>query len=291
VSDAGKLFIGLPNWSHPPWRGTLYTRNAQLEEFLAQYAEVFNAIEGNTTFYALPKAETVARWAGEAPAHLRFCLKFPKTITHELQLVGAEAATREFLARVAPLGERLGPFFIQVHDRFGPSRLGELAVYLRTLPREFHYAVEVRHPAFFAAGAEERTFDALLGELGMERVSFDTVSVHASNATDPHTLESQQRKPRLPRRTTAIGSRPFVRFVGDPEIEKNDGALREWAHLVARLLGEGRTVYFFVHHPNDDFAPQLARRFQTILHELAPAVPPPAAWPGERSASGQLDLL
>jgi len=238
-----------------------------------------NAIEGNTTFYAVPKAGTVARWAAEAPAHLRFCLKFPKTITHELQLVGAEAATREFLERVSPLGEKLGPFFIQLHDRFDAKRLPDLAAYLRTLPREHHFAVEVRSRDFFDDGVHERAFDELLGELGMERVSFDTVSVHASTATDPHTLESQQRKPRLPRRATAIGPQPFVRFVGDPEIERNDAALREWATVVVRWLGEGRTVYFFVHHPNDDFAPQLARQFQMILRELSPTLPPPAPWP------------
>lgn len=291
MSAAGKLYLGLPAWSHPPWRGTLYTRDARREAFLPQYAEVFNAIEGNTTFYAVPKAETVARWSAEAPGHLRFCWKFPKAITHELQLVGAEAATRAFLDRIAPLGARLGPFFLQLHDRFGPTRLRDLENYLRALPREFHYAVEVRHPAFFDGAHDEHALDTLLRGLDVDRVSFDTVSVHAATATDVHTLESQKRKPRLPRRTTVTGPRPFVRFVGNPVIEDNDAALRDWTTLVARWLGEGRDVYFFVHHPNDDFAPQLARRFQALLRAECRAVPPPAPWPGERAGAQQLSLL
>jgi uncharacterized protein YecE (DUF72 family) len=294
VTALGKFYLGLPGWAHKPWRGTLYTRDATTEDYLPQYAQVFNAIEGNTTFYGVPKAGTVTRWAAEAPDSLRFCLKFPKTITHEARLIGAAALTamREFLDRVAPLGVRLGPFFIQLHDSFGAKQLPELAAFLRALPREHHYAVEVRSPDFFDAGPHERAFEALLGELGLERAHFDTRVVHASTATDEHTLESQSRKPRVPLRTTAIGPRPFVRFVGDPAIETNDAALVAWADIVARWLGEGRTVYFFVHHPNDDFAPQLARRFQAMLHARLPLVPPPAPWPGERETPAQqLNLL
>ncbi len=293
MSPPGKLLLGLPGWAHAPWRGTLYTRDARREDFLGQYARVFGAIEGNTTFYAVPKAETVARWAAEAPADLRFCLKFPKAITHERQLVGADAETRAFLERVTPLGARLGPFFLQLPDHFGAGRLKALEACLRALPREHAFGVEVRHPDFFDGGAHERALDALLGELGMERVNFDTSVIHASAAGDAHTLESQRRKPRVPRRTTAIGLRPFVRYVGDPVIEANEAPMAAWADIVARWLAEGRTVYFFVHHPNDDFAPPLARRFQALLHERSRCVPPPAPWPGEteRPAARQLDLL
>ncbi len=291
MSAPGKFHLGLPAWSHAPWRGTLYTRDAAVSDYLPQYAQVFNAIEGNTTFYGVPKAETVARWAAESPAHLRFCWKFPKVITHELQLIGAAAATNEFLNRMAPLGEKLGPFFIQLHDRFGPARLRNLEQYLRALPREFHFAVEVRHPGFFDGGEDERSLDTLLSELGIDRVNFDTVAVHSSLATDAHTAESKQRKPRLPRRTTATGPRPFVRFVGDPVIEKNEGALSDWAAIVARWLGAGREVYFFVHHPNDDFAPPLARLFQTIAGAQSTSVPPPAVWPGECDGPQQFSLF
>jgi uncharacterized protein YecE (DUF72 family) len=291
VSTPGKFHLGLPAWSHAPWRGTLYTRDAAVSDYLPQYAQVFHAIEGNTTFYGVPKAETVARWAAESPTHLRFCWKFPKAITHELQLAGAAAATNEFLDRMAPLGEKLGPFFIQLPDRFGPARLRELETYLRALPREFQFAVEVRHPVFFEGGEDEQALDALLGGLGIDRVSFDTVAVHASLATDPHTLESKRRKPRLPRRTTATGPRPFVRFVGDPVIEQNEATLHDWAAIVARWLGEGRDVYFFVHHPDDDFAPPLARRFQAIAHAQSAWVPPPAAWPGEGDGPQQFSLF
>jgi uncharacterized protein YecE (DUF72 family) len=289
---AGKLFLGCPVWAHAPWRGTFFTADARREDFLPQYASVFDTTEGNATFYGLPACETVARWAAEAPATFRFCWKFPRTITHDLQLVGAEAATREFLERMAPLAGRLGPFFLQLHQSFRAQRLGDLGRYLRALPRECACAVEVRAAEFFDGGAPERALDALLGEHGVERVNFDTRALFASRATDEFTRDAQRKKPRVPHRATAIGRRPFVRFVGDPELDRNDAPLRAWVAVVARWIGEGRDVFFFVHHPDDAHAPELARRFQALVHEVCPAVPPPVAWPAERAGGGrQLDLL
>ena len=247
-------------WAHAPWRGTFFTREARREDFLPQYAGVFDTSEGNSTFYGLPTRETVARWAAEAPATFRFCLKFPRAITHDLQLVGAAAATAEFLDRTAPLGERLGPFFLQLHASFGPAR--------------------------------RRDLEALLADCGVERVNFDTRGLFASAATDEFTRDAQRKKPRVQLRTTALTPRPFVRFVGDPEIARNAAILDAWADTVARWLTEGRSPYFFTHHPDDAWAPALARDFQRRVRARTPAVPEPAEWPAERERPPeQLSLL
>lgn len=286
--------IGCQGWAHPPWVGTFFTRGARREDFLPQYASVFGAAEGNATFYGLPSAETVRRWGAEAPADFRFCFKFPKTISHERRLVGAGAETRQFFERVAPLGERLGPFFLQLHQSFGRRELPALEAYLRALPKEFQYAVEVRHRDFFDEADGERAVNGLLGTLGMERVCFDTHGLFASAAKDEATLAARQRKPRLPVRFTALGSRPFLRFVGDPSVEHNAALLMPWADQVARWIGEARTPWFFAHHPDDRHAPAVARIFQRLLHERCPQVPPPPTWPVERETAAdgqQLDLL
>ncbi|HEY0966447.1 MAG TPA: DUF72 domain-containing protein, partial [Opitutaceae bacterium] len=274
--------IGCPAWAHAPWVGSFFTADARREDFLPQYASVFAATEGNATFYGLPAAETVKRWAGEAPEGFRFCFKFNREISHDLQLVGAEAATARFFERLAPLEGRLGPFFLQLPSGFGANRLSVLAAYLNTLPRNFTYAVEVRHPDFFDQGAKEQALDTLLNERGIDRAIFDTRGLFAAKTKDEAVLDAQRRKPRVPVRFTATGPRPFVRFVGDPVIEANAGAFREWASVAARWISEGRTPHFFVHHPDDTYAPALARLFQSILHEIEPRVPPPPIWPVER---------
>lgn len=285
--------IGCQGWAHPPWVGTFFTRAARREDFLPQYAGVFGAAEGNATFYGLPPPETVAKWCAEAPADFRFCFKFPKTISHERRLVDADFETRQFFDRVAPLGERLGPFFLQLHQSFGRRELPALASYLRALPKKHRYAVEVRHPDFFDEADGERTVNELLGSLGMERVCFDTHGLFASPAKDEATLAARQRKPRLPVRFTALGKQPFLRFVGDPVVERNTALLIPWAEHVARWIGEGRTPWFFAHHPDDLHAPAIGRIFQRLLHERCPQVPPPPVWPVERDVAGgrQLDLL
>lgn len=289
-------YLGCPLWAHAPWKGTFFTRDARREEFLPQYASVFGTAEGNATFYGLPAPDTVARWAQEAPEGFRFCFKFPRVISHDRQLVDAEADTVAFFERLAPLGTKLGPFFLQLHQSFGPERLPWLDMYLCGLPSTFAYAVEVRHVGFFDGGPGEAALDALLAERGVDRVLFDTRGLFASTAKDELTIDAKRKKPRVPFRRTATGRRPFVRFVGDPEVEKNDAVLRDWAAIAAAWIREGRTPYVFLHHPDDAHAPALARRFQRWLHEATPAVPVPPPWPVEQEATlggrnAQLELF
>lgn len=293
-AEAVNLRVGCPVWAHAAWRGRFFTRDARREDFLPQYASVFGAAEANPTFYGLPAKATVTRWAAEAPPEFRFCFKFPRAITHDRQLLGAERETEEFLGRLAPLGDRLGPFFLQLHASFGADRLDRLGNYLRGLPRDFSYAVEVRAAEFFAGGAAERALDSLLTELGVDRVNFDTRGLFASVAEDEFTRDAKRKKPRVPLRTTVTGRRPFVRFVGDPEIPRNAAILDAWADVVAGWLQRGLCPYFFTHHPDDTEAPALARDFQNRVRARFPGVPRPAGWPAEREASHaarQLDLL
>lgn len=262
--------------------GTLFTRDARREDFLPQYASVFGTVEGNTTFYALPTAETVRKWAAEAPDGFRFCFKFPRTISHDRRLENAAAETREFFERLAPLGGRLGVFFLQLHATFGPKELPALEAYLRGLPRDLSYAVEVRHADFFDQGAGERALDELLGGLGVERVNFDTRGVFAAKPDSDVIRAAQRQKPRLPFRATALTRQPFVRFVGDLQVENDRALLAGWAHCFARWIGEGRSPSFFAHNPDDLHAPAVGRLFQQLLHERCPQVPAPGVWPAEK---------
>ena len=288
------FYLGCPVWAHAAWRGNFFTTSARREEFLPQYASVFRTAEGNTTFYGLPSAETVARWAVEAPEDFRFCFKFPRAISHEQQLGGtAESESRRFFERLAPLAGRCGPFFLQLHESFGANRLETLRAFLAKLPKDFTYAVEVRHRDFFDGAAKEQALDRVLGEAGVDRVNFDTRGLFAAKATDDLTRDAVRKKPRVPVRFTAIGARPFVRFVGDPEIGKNAAIFEEWAAILARWIKEGRTPYFFVHHPDDGLAPAMARSLHRRVYEREPAVGEPPTWPSERdrSPAAQLDLF
>ncbi|MDJ0918974.1 MAG: DUF72 domain-containing protein, partial [Woeseiaceae bacterium] len=74
-------FLGLPAWAFPGWKDRYFT---DAPSRLQSYAQVFNTVEGNTTFYRVPDEQTVRRWRDAvAGTAFRFCLKLPKTVTHE----------------------------------------------------------------------------------------------------------------------------------------------------------------------------------------------------------------
>ncbi|MBL9015869.1 MAG: DUF72 domain-containing protein, partial [Myxococcales bacterium] len=64
-------YLGCPGWGIKTWIGRLFAPGTKDKDFLARYAEVFNSVEGNTTFYALPTADTVARWRASVPDRFR----------------------------------------------------------------------------------------------------------------------------------------------------------------------------------------------------------------------------
>jgi uncharacterized protein YecE (DUF72 family) len=260
-----KYALGCPAWGMKTWVGRLFPKGTKQTDFLQQYARVFNTVEGNTTFYALPKAETVARWVEETPEDFRFCFKFPKKISHEKLLLDAGSYVDGFLQRIAPLGRRLGPLMLQLPPRFGFKQLPRLGEFLRALPRDFCYAVELRHPVFFAGGDEDRAAAALLGELGVDAVSMDARGLHASD--DPALSEVRDRKPDLPIILRATGPNPMVRFVPHPDFNAGARFLQPWLEALPKWISQGKRPYFFMHAPDDTFAPENAYRFHRMLRE------------------------
>ena len=222
------LYLGLPQWSHPSWPGQLLGLGAKPAEHLAHYATVFNSVEGNTTFYALPTPDTVQRWADAVPDHFRFNFKFPQTISHQSDLVSADKQVADFIRLLAPLHDKLGLLTLQLPARFGPEGLARLAAFIERLPRAFRYALEVRHPEFFAKGEAERALNRLLMEQGVNRVMLDSRPLFSVPATTPALVDAQGKKPRLPVHLLATANAPMVRFIGLPGPAANHPFLPSW---------------------------------------------------------------
>lgn len=273
-------FLGCPAWAHAPWVGRVFPKGTERSDFLRQYSMLFNSVEGNTTFYGMPTLDTVRRWADEALPGFKFALKFPRSITHERQLVGAESDTKFFLSILEILhqADRLGPSFLQLSPSFSGAQLPALAAYLRELPEEFPFAVEVRHADYFDHGHHEHALDELLLRLQVDRAIFDSRALFCAAPTDSHEEEAQRRKPNSPLRQTVTGQRPLIRFVSRNNLAESRPWLSEWVPLVARWIAEGRTPYMFVHTPDDLYAPEFARAFHQELMTHIPDLPPLPAW-------------
>jgi uncharacterized protein YecE (DUF72 family) len=258
-----RVHLGGPVWSCPKWVGSLFPEGTRAPSFLAHYARVFNAVEGNSTFYAVPPASTFAKWRDATPEGFKFCLKVPRTITHDRMLVGADGPWAQFLHASAELGDRLGPTMIQLPPTFGPSRLDALLRCLDALPRDRGFAVEPRHPAFFGGTGAERALDAALREREIDRVIFDATVLHASN--DPEVRAVQGRKPRLPVPEIATANHPVVRLVGVGTPGAFDAVLDAWADRVAAWIGAGLSPHVFVHTADDVDVPALCATFHAML--------------------------
>ncbi|MBB5460326.1 DUF72 domain-containing protein [Paraburkholderia sp. Cpub6] len=84
---------------------------------LERYAQIFSAVEINSSFYRSHQPKTYARWAASVPDAFRFSVKVPRRISHELRLRDADAAVKEFVREVTPLGEKLGCLLLQLPPR------------------------------------------------------------------------------------------------------------------------------------------------------------------------------
>ncbi|WP_372636689.1 DUF72 domain-containing protein, partial [Fodinibius sp.] len=100
-----KYHIGCTGWSLRDWVGNFFTDDAKQSDFLAQYASVFNAVEGNTTFYNIPDEQTLKKWGKVTPDGFKFCFKFHRSITHKRRLNDVEGEVMRFLEVFDPIAD------------------------------------------------------------------------------------------------------------------------------------------------------------------------------------------
>jgi uncharacterized protein YecE (DUF72 family) len=270
-------YLGCPGWGLKSWVGRLFPAGTRHDQFLARYAEVFNTVEGNTTFYALPTVDVVSRWRDQTPDTFRFCFKFPREVSHDKLLVDCADDVARFIDRVAPLEQRLGTLFLQLPPRFGPEQLERLHAFLDALPSGFHFGVELRHERFFAGGPEEDDAVALLRERGVDIVMMDARGLHAGHSLA--VADVRARKPKLPVVMRATGQRPLVRCVPHETFEAGRHFVEPWATQLATWIHAGKQPFFFMHSPDDVDAPANAYVFHGMLRAHADVgdLPP---WPG-----------
>jgi uncharacterized protein YecE (DUF72 family) len=261
-------------WTYAPWQGRYLPHPLSPRERLSAYATWCNAVEGNTTFYATPPLDTVRSWAEQTAPDFRFILKLPRPITHERRLANADDHLRAFLSAIEPLGPRAHALWVQLPPSFGPADLGALAGFLRRLPREHRYCVEVRDRAFFEDPRSERQLERALGEADAEWATFDTTVLFGSPPTSAAEREAWTKKPRLPRRPRALTAQPVVRYIGRDDTARTIAGWQPWLDPVAEWLREGRSPTFFIHTPDNVDALELARRFHEDVRTRVPGIEP-----------------
>ena len=268
ISSTSLYYLGLPMWSNRQWIGGVFPQGANSKNFLRHYSSVFSAVEGNTTFYALPSVDVVTGWKEQAQAGFRFNFKFPRKITHEnfLRYCGVELS--EFLKRVEPLADNLGAFMIQLPDSFEPRQLDDLEKFIKQLPSSFQYSVEVRHLDFFNQGEEEIALNQLLQSYSVDRVCFDSRALFSKTAVTEQEKDAQRKKPRLPVHAIVTSTNPIIRFIGSSDLHHNQQYLLAWVDKMTQWAEQGITPTVFIHTPDNARAPEQAAIFHQLLSGL-----------------------
>jgi uncharacterized protein YecE (DUF72 family) len=263
--------LGCAVWSYKGWVGDFYPAGSRAAEFLRLYSQRLTTVEGNTTFYAIPNADTVARWAAETLPGFKFCLKLPRDITHQGLLEPYISDALSFIAQMQGLGDRLGPIFAQLPPRYSPDAIDDLTIFLNALREKASLALEVRHPDWFQEPYASQ-LTALLQALGIGRVLLDSRPIY--NAPDDPQIHSERRKPQLPVQFSVTAPFSLIRFISHSTWEMNQQFLEEWVSFVDRALRQGTQIYFFVHCPTEERSPHNARCFQELLMQRGVSVPP-----------------
>jgi uncharacterized protein YecE (DUF72 family) len=149
-------FVGTSGYNYPEWRGSFYPEKYPTGKMLAFYADRFNTVEVNYTFYRMPTPPLLEGWARGTPDGFRFTLKAPRRITHDSKLRHCRELTHAFCGTAETLGRKLGVLLFQLPPTFkrDDAAFGE---FLEALPEGTRAAFEFRHESWHG----DAVFDAL----------------------------------------------------------------------------------------------------------------------------------
>lgn len=225
------LYAGTSGFSYPNWKGHFYPPGLSGSKMLAYYAERLNGVELNGSFYHTPPEATLLKWSAETPPAFRFCMKANRGLTYSAEGFDRVGLARILGERVAPLGERLGPIFLQ----FPPVRQKNVVLLdslLSALARAA--AVEFRHDSWF----DDDTYRVL----------------REHNAA--LVVTDEEKWPRAPR--VEVGSIAYFRL----RRGYTNTALRPWVDEVRSALAAHDDVHVYFKH--DPEAPSLAQRMLSL---------------------------
>lgn len=250
-----KLYCGTSGFAYKEWKPSFYPEDLPAAKMLSFYAERFNSCEINNTFYRMPKADVVAKWAEDVPPDFRFVLKASQRITHQKRLkpeCGPDVAY--FFEVASALGERAGPAFFQLPPNMKKD-LARLDQFLDGLPAGQRAAFEFRHASWFDAEVQ-----ATLQKHGAALCLSDAEDEEPAEDPDPGAKPKRKREPLPPQSLVPTASFGFLRL---RRCDYDITALERWAEQIhAQPWSE---VFVFFKHEDEATGPALASQFMRLF--------------------------
>jgi uncharacterized protein YecE (DUF72 family) len=157
--SVARAWIGCSGWNYRHWRGLFYPSELPASRWLEHYAETFDTVEVNATFYRLPSRKTATAWAQATPPGFLFAVKASRYLTHVKRLRDVGHGIERLLEPLEPIREtgKLGPLLWQLPETFhrDDERLS------RALVPEVEQLLRAHHVALVIADHPARPFQTL----------------------------------------------------------------------------------------------------------------------------------
>lgn len=262
--------IGTQGWSYQDWVGPFYREGARSPDWLELYAQQFDTVELDTTFYRAPGPKLVRGWDEKTPDGFLFAAKLPRAITHDAMLENSADELHHFLRSMEPLGEKLGPMLAQLPPQFhrDAQTFATLKQFVASLPDGFQFAIEFRHRSWLRPDVY-----ALLAERGVAFCMVDLFYMpKVYEVTAPFAY------------VRWLGERSKIEQVDHVQIDRRRELIDWSAILKERVADKVSRVYAYVNNHYSGHSPANVRQLHLLLNgELPPGVP---RTPGDQIESG-----
>jgi uncharacterized protein YecE (DUF72 family) len=241
-----RIRIGCSGWNYRHWRELFYPRGLPVRSWFGFYAEHFDTVEINNSFYRLPSAETFAKWRDQAPPGFCYAVKANRFLTQAKKLKDCEEPLARMMAPVRALGPALGPILYQLPPRLRIN-LERLESFLKLVPKDVVNVFEFREKSWYV----EETFE-LLGRYG------------ASFCVHDMTGSASERR--------AVGPVAYVRFHGGEGKywgRYSDEGLLSWTDWIVDQARQGRPVWCYFNNDIDAHAIHDAQTLKAMVAQAA----------------------
>ncbi len=221
-----KTFIGCSGFSYNDWKGCFYPHDLPDNQWLSYYAEKFNTVEINNSFYQFPKKESLKEWVSQTPAHFRFSIKAHRFFTH-LKKFKIDTSFMEkldnFQAPLSAVKEKGGCVLWQTPGNLHKN-ISKLESFCQKLDMDFTHVLEFRHRSWF----DDKVYEVLK----KNNVAFCIISAPGD----------------LPEDIVATHRTAYVRFHGKKDWYDylySNGELKEWSKRLGKLNNIDRLFIYF----------------------------------------------
>lgn len=236
------VYVGCAKWGRKDWIGKIYPKGTKESDFLPLYAQNFNSIELNATFYKIPSFKQAQEWSSKVGSNFLFSPKISNSISHIHRLKNTSERMEYFLNGIAGFGPNLGPVFLMLHPGMGPKSLETIESFLQAIPREIRVFVEMRHEGWFENKESSEAIFQMLERNGVGAVITDVAG----------------RRDCIHMRLTT--GEAFIRFVGNDLHPTDYTRVDEWIMRISQWMDAGLSrVYFFLHENEEVHSPVIAK--------------------------------